>query len=231
MKMPLIVLSFVLALPALAAAQPSRLDISRVQRVEVTGAAAALMLTAQPGGPTEARLDAHRSGWFSRWYSSWFYTDCRTSSRMWVEGAVLHVDVATSSFLESSDCTVELTAHLPPGVSVDIALQAVQARLDGRFAALAINTRAGDVELSGAVEQADIRATALRVHLNAGEGAPRAVNFAVGSLDAVLTLGAGATVGWQVDAKAAMVDTSLPNDPAGATRVTVSGDYVRLAIR
>lgn len=231
MKMPLIALAVLLALPGLAAAQPSRLDVSRVQRIEITGDAAALVLTAQAGGPMEARLMARRSGWFSRWYSSWFYNDCRTSSRMWVEGAVLHVDVETPSFLEASDCTVELTAQLPPGVSVDIALQAVQARLDGRFGALAIDTRAGNVEFAGAVEQVDVRGTALRARLDAGEGAPRAVSFAVGSLDAEIALGAGARVGWQVDAKAALVDTALPNDPTGATRIAVSADYVRLSIR
>lgn len=214
-----------------AHAEPMRLDLAGIKAVAITGDAAAVTLTARPGGVPEARLAARRSGWFSRWYSSWFYNDCRTKSRMWREGAVLHVEVAQPGLMESSDCEVELTASLPPGVKVDIALAAVQARLDGRFSTLDVETRAGNIAFDGALERADLRGTAMRAVLDVGEGVPRAVTFAVGSLDATLDLGPAPRVGWRVGAKAALVDTALPNDPAAGTQVAVSGDYVRLSIR
>jgi hypothetical protein len=216
---------------ALARADDTRLDLSRVERVEISGDAATVTLTARPGGALQARLEERRSGWFTRWYSSWFYNDCRTSSRMWVEGAVLRVEARTPSMFEASDCVVELTANLPPDVSVRIDLAAVQARLDGRFLALDTEVRAGDVGVAGSVERVDLRGAALRAQLDLSEAAPRAVNLAVGSLDAQITLPARATVGWQVDAKAALVDTARANDRDGQTQIRVRADFLRLSIR
>lgn len=231
MKTLSLALAVLLMGAVLARADDTRLDLSGIERVEIAGEAAMVRLTARPGGTLQARLEERRSGWFSRWYSSWFYNDCRTSSRMWVEGAVLRVEAKTPSMLESSDCEVKLTASLPPDVSVRIDLAAVEARLDGRFAALDTLTRAADIGVTGAVERVDLRGTALRAQLDLSEASPRTVNLAVGSLDAQITLPARATVGWQVDAKAALVDTALPNDPTGTTRIAVSADYVRLSIR
>lgn len=215
---------------AIARADERRLDLAGVERVEITGDAATVTLTARAGEPARARLAERRSGWFARWYSSWFYNDCRTPSRMWVEGVVLHVEARTPSLLESSDCIVEFTANLPPDVSVRIDLAAVEARLDGRFAALDTQTRAGDLAVTGSVERVDLRGTALRARLDLSEAA-RSVNLAVGSLDAQITLPSRASVGWRVDAKAALVDTLRANDRDGATQIAVAADFLRLTIR
>lgn len=231
MKTPFLVLAVLLVGVALARADAARLDLSGIERVEITGDAAVVRLTARPGETPQARLVERRAGWFAHWYSSWFYNDCRTASRMWVEGAVLHVEAHTPSILESSDCVVELTASLPPEVSVRIDLAAVEAQLDGRFAALDTQTRAGDLGVTGAVERIDLRGTALRARLDLSGAAPRGVNLAVGSLDAEITLPMHASVGWRVDAKAALVDTARPNDRDGATQILVSADFLRLAIR
>lgn len=230
MKTLFLALAVLLVGTALSRADDARLDLSHVERVEISGDAASVRLTARPGGPFQARLVERRSGWFTRWYSSWFYNDCRTSSRMWVEGAVLRVEARTPSMFEASDCVVELTADLPPDVSVRIDLAAVQARLDGAFAAFDTQARAGDISVVGTVERVDLRGTALRAQLDLSETAPRAVNLAVGSLDAEVTLPARATVGWQVDAKAALVDTARANDRDGATQIRVSADFLRLSI-
>ncbi|QIB33352.1 hypothetical protein [Ancylobacter pratisalsi] len=223
---------------ALLAAAPARaadtdeLHLDAVERVEITGDAGSLTLNTSTAGPTQAHVSARRSGWFSRWYSSWFFNDCRSKSRLWVEGTVLHVSVSTPPLLEASDCTVDVTATLRPGVNVTIALQAVEAQLDGRFGAIDIDTRAGNVNLRGGMEQASLRATALRAQLDLSQSAPpRAVNFAVGSLDARLDFRPGARVGYRVEAKAALVDSERPNDPAGDTQLVVEGDYVRLVLR
>ena len=225
----LAVLLLLVARPAAAA--ELRRDLDGVSVIEIAGNAAVVTLSTGEG-PAEARLGARRSGWFARWTSSWFRNDCRTDSRMWVEGAVLHVDIAGPSLLDSSDCAVELTARLPPGVAVRIGLDAVEARLDGRFGTLDIGTRAGNVTLRGAVETAELSGTALRARLDLAQGpAPRDLRFTAGSLDAALDLGAGSSVAWRVDAKAALVDSELANDPAGRTRLAVSGDYVRLTLR
>ncbi|MDR6952130.1 hypothetical protein J2X65_001481 [Ancylobacter sp. 3268] len=224
-----------LARPGGAAASELRRDLSGITEIDIAGDAALVTLTAADG-PPEARLTARRSGWFSRWYSSWFYNDCRTDSRMWVEGRVLHVTVVAPSAFEASDCTVELTARLPEGTAVRIGLDAVEARLDGRFGALDLGTRAGNVMLTGTVEAAELSGMALRARLDlagrpAGWPAPRALRFSAGSLDAAVELGAGDHAGWRVDAKAALVDTGLANDPAAPTQLAVSGDYVRLRLR
>ncbi|MDQ0510357.1 hypothetical protein [Ancylobacter amanitiformis] len=231
MKMLVLVLAALLVGVSLARADDRRLDLAGVERVEIIGDAATVKLTARPGGTPQAHLAERRTGWFSRWYSSWFYNDCRTSSRMWVEGVVLRVEARTPSLLESSDCVVELTANLPPDVSVRIDLAAVEAQLDGRFAALDTQTRAGDLVLAGAVDRVDLRGTALRARLDFSEAPPRAVHLAVGSLDAQITLPMQASVGWRVDAKAALVDTVRANDSDGATQIRVSADFLRLSIR
>ncbi|WP_425105020.1 hypothetical protein [Ancylobacter sp.] len=230
MKTLFLVLAVLLAGGVFARADDRRLDLSGIERVEIAGDAALVRLTARPGEGTQARLTERRTGWFARWYSSWFFNDCRTDSRLWVEGTVLHVEAHNPSLLESSDCAVELTASLPPEVSVAITLAAMDARLEGRFAALDTQTRAGDLTLTGAVERIDLRGAALRARLDLSD-APRRVNLAVGALDADITLPAQASVGWQVDAKAALVDTARANDRDGATQLRVSADFLRLAIR
>lgn len=230
MKTLFLILAVLLAGGVLARADDRRLDLSGIERVEIAGDAAMVRLTARPGVGAQARLTERRIGWFARWYSSWFFNDCRTGSRLWVEGTVLHVEAHSPSLLESSDCAVELIASLPPEVSVEITLAAVDARLEGRFAALDTQTRAGDLTLTGAVERIDLRGAALRARLDLSD-APRRVNLAVGSLDAEITLPAQASVGWQVDAKAALVDTTRANDRDGATQLRVAADYLRLAIR
>ncbi|GAB4067234.1 hypothetical protein KHC28_04560 [Ancylobacter sonchi] len=226
-------LILLLARPGGAVAGEARLDLAGVREIEIAGDAAHVRLTAGDG-PAEARLGTRREGWFARWYSSWFYNDCRSDSRMWVAGAVLHVNVVTPSAFEASDCVVEVTARLPEGAAVRIGLDAVEARLDGRFGVLDLGTRAGDVTLAGSVETAELSGAALRARLDlagAAERAPRALRLSAGALDATVDLGATAPVGWRVDAKAALVDTSRPNDPAAATQLAVSGDYVRLTLR
>ncbi|PZQ83898.1 MAG: hypothetical protein DI549_06300 [Ancylobacter novellus] len=213
MKTLFLALAVLLVGTALARADDTRLDLSHVERVEISGDAASVRLTARPGGPFQARLVERRSGW--------------------LEGAVLRVEARTPSMFEASDCVVELTADLPPDVSVRIDLAAVQARLDGAFAAFDTQARAGDISVVGTVERVDLRGAALRAQLDLGEAAPpapRAVNLAVGSLDAEVTLPARATVGWQVDAKAALVDTARANDRDGATQIRVSADFLRLSI-
>lgn len=230
------VFTFAMLLGALSASgAPARAGeggFDAVTRVEITGDAGSLTLNTSAEGPAAAQLSARRTGWFSRWYSSWFYNDCRTASRLWVEGTVLHVALVQPGFLESSDCTVDVTATLRPGVDVAITLQAVEARLDGRFGALEVDTRAGKIDLDGGVERASLRASALEARLDLSRAAPpRAVNFAVGSLDARLDFGPTARVGYRVEAKAALVDSERANDPSGGTQLAVDGDYVRLVLR
>lgn len=224
-------LLLLLTRPDGAAADEIQRDLSGVSAIEIDGEAARVALTTG-GGPAEVRLAARRSGWFARWTSSWFFNECRSESRMRVEGSVLHVEVAGPSAFDVSDCTVELSARLPEGVMVRIGLDAVDARLDGRFGRVDIGTRAGNVVLAGTVEEAELGGTALRARLDlAGAPAPRRVSLAAGSLDAELALPADVRLGWRVDAKAALVDTIRPNAPEAPTQLSVAGDYVRLKLR
>lgn len=211
---------------------PALDGLDRIARVEITGDAAAVHLTARAGGVHEARLTARRSGFFSGWWSSWLGPGCRSGGRLWVEGEVLHVAIAAPGWGDAADCEVELTATLPPDASVAVALPAAELRLAGAFAALDVDAAAADVSLAGSVGRVDLRGAAMRARLDLANGpAPERLRFAVGSLDAAVELPASAPVGWRVEAKASLLDTQRVNAPDAPTRLEVRADFLRFSLR
>ncbi|MBS7540150.1 hypothetical protein [Ancylobacter lacus] len=230
----LMVLSVLLGVPVpFAAARADSLpDLSAVRRVEISGDAARLVLSAREGAPTGAQIVARRDGWFGGWYSSWFHEPCETASRLQVEGDVLRVVVSAPRFLWVRDCTVELHADLPAGVDVRIGLPAASARLEGRFGAVEVEAGAFDLELAGSAARARFAGDALRLRYDeALEATAGSVEVAGRAIDAALRFAGTAPLAWRVEARAAMVDATRPNEPAATRHVAVTGDYVHVEIR
>ena len=236
MKTRLLVL-MLLALPLYAMAdeptQPTQsLDVSSVTAIRIMGEASAIHMTTAKSGPLVATLGGKRTGWFANWYSSWFYNDCRMSSRMFIEGTTLTVEARPSSWLEPSDCRVELKANVAKGISVAIEQAASQVRLVGDFSALSLDTKAADFTLDGHAASVRLNGDALHSHLafDRTEG-NETIAIVAHSVDTSFGFARGTRISYEVDADAAMVDSALPNTIGARPSIAIKGEFVRAAIR
>lgn len=208
------------------------LDLSSVTAIRITGEAGAIALTTVESEGLGARLSARRSGWFANWTSSWFYDDCRTASHMAIEGTTLTVDMRATSWLDPSECQVELTANLRKGIAVAIDQMASQVRLKGDFAALSLNAKAADLTFEGHAGSLDLRGEAMRSHLTfARTDGNETIAIHARSLDTRLAFAPGTKISYTVKATAALVDSALPDTPGAEPRIAITGDYVRTTIR
>ncbi|MBB4000668.1 hypothetical protein [Aureimonas pseudogalii] len=229
--------AMLMTIPLLALAdeptQPTGgLDVSGVTAIRIVGEASSIDLTTIEGEPLVATLSGQRTGWFAHWYSSWFYYDCRTSSRMAIEGTTLTVEARPSSWLEPSDCRVELKANVKEGVSVAVEQAASQVRLAGEFSTLALDAKAADFTLEGHAASVRLKGDALRSHLTfARTDGNETIAIAGHSLDTSLRFVPGTQISYEVNATAAMVDSSLPNTVGAKPSIAIQGQYVRAAIR
>ncbi|TSE07503.1 hypothetical protein C1D09_018385 [Mesorhizobium intechi] len=138
------------------------LDLAGVTAVVISGEASSVRLTASASAPYQVTIGSRREGWFARWYSSWFANDCRSASDMKLEASTLRIDVAPSSWLDPSDCRVEINANMQPESSVSIDQAALQASMTGNFSTIAITSKAADVSLDGHASSVDLRGDALK---------------------------------------------------------------------
>lgn len=208
------------------------LDLSAVTAIRITGDASAIDLTTRDGEPYTVTLGGKRSGWFAHWTSIWSNTDCRTESRMSVKDTTLFVDASTSSWLDTAACRVELRGNVREEVSVSIEQAASQVKLVGDFSAIALDNKAADVTLEGHAGSVQLKAAALRSHLNFKRTeANETVLIAAVSQDSYLSFAADTAISYSVEAKAAMVDSALPNAVGARPWVVLRGDYVRATIR
>ena len=212
--------------------QAQVLDLSAVTAVRITGEAGSVALTTIEGDAPQARLGARRVGWFATWMSSWFYGDCRSESRMAIEGATLTVEMRPGSWLEPSDCRVELTANLRRGAAVTVEQRASQVRLDGEFSAFSLDAKAADVTLDGHAASVSLSGEAMRSHLtfDRTEG-NETIAMKARSLDTYLGFAPGTAISYGVKAGAALVDSALPDTPGSRPSIAITGDYVRATIR
>lgn len=227
---------------AAAAPDASGLDTADITRVEITGESSSLKLTTAADMPYRAVAAGRRSGWFSRWYSSWFFEDCPSSTDMRIEGSTLLVNVrppawssrawSSPSWFGLSDCVNEIRINLPKDGTVAIKQDALQARLSGDYAAITLAARAADVALDGHATAIDLRGAAMRAHI-AFDVIRRdeTISISVQSLEADLSFGKAAPISYTVAAKAALVDSALPNTPGAKPSVTIEADYVHATIR
>lgn len=208
------------------------LDLSAVTAIRITGAASAIDLTTREGEPFTATLGGKRAGWFAHWTSIWSDTDCRTESRMSLNDTTLFVDASTSSWLDTAACRVELKGNVPKEVSISIEQAASQVKLVGDFATIALDNKAADVTLEGHAGSVQLKAAALRSHLNFDRTeANETLVIAAVSQDSYLSFAADTAISYTVEAKAAMVDSALPNAVGARPSVVLRGDYVRATIR
>ncbi len=235
-------MTILLVMPVLLAATASALpdkvsttaipDLSGVRAVAISGDASSINITTRSDQPYGASLSGRRKGWFSSWYSSWYFADCRDNSDMRVDGTVLHIDIAASSWLDPSDCVIEINANVPAGAALRIDQSAFSARLIGRFSELAIAGKAADVTLDGHASGIDIRGDAVRASLDFDRvEADENVSIRARALDAYLGFGDNVPVDYTVAAQASWVDARQPSVPGVKPHVEIDGDFVRVRIR
>lgn len=213
-----------------ATAQP--LDTSAVTEVAITGEAASVRLSTDPGSPYRASAGSVRTGWFAKWYSSWLANDCAASTRMRIDGPVLRVETAPASWLDPSDCSVRVDINMPAGGSVSIEQQAFMAKLTGLFERIAVAGRAADFTMEGRAGTVTIDGDAVRAHI-AFSGTRRDETIAIraDALDAYLEFGKDVPIGYSVEATASLVDSAIPNTPGTGPQVSLAGKFVRATIR
>jgi hypothetical protein len=227
-----IILCAVVASGSAAQTAEEPLDLAAVTRVEVTGEASMITLTTRDDARYEATIGGRRIGWFSHWYSTWFFNDCATSSRMHIDGSTLIVSVSPSSWMDPSDCRVEIRANVRKDSAVSIEQAAVQARLKGDFSSLDIDSKAADVSLDGRAASLALRGDALRVHLAyAGLQHNETVKVDARALDADLDFGGDTLIDYAVEAQASWVTSSLESSPGAKPSVRIKADMVRATIR
>lgn len=229
----LILTAVPLAASAGGPSEPTKvLDVSGVTAIRFVGDASTISLTTAEDAPLEATLGGRRSGWFANWYSSWFYNDCRTASRMHIEGTTLTVEAGPSSWLDPSDCKVEFAANARKGVSVSVEQAASQVRLAGDFSTLSLEAEAADLTLEGHATTVRLDGKALRSHLTfARSEGDETIAIAGHSLDTYVGFAPGTQISYDVDASAALVDSSLPNTAGAKPSITIEAEYVRAVIR
>ena len=223
--------SAALALPASGDAGKT-LDLAGVSAVIISGEASSVRLSTSASAPYQATIGSRREGWFARWYSSWFANDCSLASDMKLEASTLRIDVAPSSWLDPSDCRVEINANIQPESSVSIDQAALQASMAGSFSTIAISSKAADVSLDGHASTVELKGDALRANLAFGS-VRQDENIAITgkALDATLSFGKGAAISYSVTATASFVDSTLSNTVGARPSVVIKGDFVRATIR
>ncbi|WFS00974.1 hypothetical protein [Rhizobium tumorigenes] len=208
------------------------LDISGITAVAIGGEASSLDITTAPDRPYLATLIRRRSGWFARWNSIWSYDDCSSSSRMWIEGTLLHIDVGLPTWFGVSDCSYDINLNVKKDAAVAIHQQALSARLTGQFSAVTIESKAADVVLSGYAETISVNSDALRLGIVLDSpGTAQAVTVNARMLEADLDFSAAPQLAYAVTAKASFVDTSRLSTPGAPVRLTIAGELVHATIR
>ena len=208
------------------------LDLAGVNAVVISGEASSVRLTTSASAPYQATIGSRREGWFARWYSSWFANDCSLASDMKLEASTLRIDVAPSSWLDPSDCRVEINANIQPESSVSIDQAALQANMAGNFSTIAITSKAADVSLDGHASTVDLKGDALKANLAFGS-VRQDENIAITgkALDATLSFGRGVAISYSVTATASLVDSALASTAGAKPSVVIKGDFVRATIR
>ncbi|QND57233.1 hypothetical protein [Mesorhizobium huakuii] len=208
------------------------LDLAGVSAVVITGEASSVRLTTSASAPYQAMIGSRREGWFARWYSSWFADDCSLASDMKLEASTLRIDVAPASWLDPSDCRVEIYANIQPESSVSIDQAALQANMAGNFSSIAITSKAADVSLNGHASTVDLKGDALKANLAFGSvRKDENITITGKALDATLSFGQGAAINYSVTATASLVDSALANTAGAKPSVVIKGDFVRATIR
>lgn len=214
-----------------AATAPTTLDTTAVTSVAITGAASSIALSTRADAGYRAAIGGRRKGWFAGWYSGWFFGDCSSSTTMRLDGATLRIDVSGGTWLDTSDCAVEVEANVPAGATVSIDQPAFMANLDGAFGGIALTGNAIDAAIDGTARDIDISGAAIRARLAIEPSAAmESVRIEGEALDADLRFG-GVPISYRVEAMASFVDSALANTPGAKPAVFIKGKFVRASIQ
>ena len=223
--------AFALAVPVSAsfAATQHSLDISHITAVRITGVASHIALSTTTGN-YQASIGTRHTGWFSWWYSSWFFNDCSTTSRMWLNGTTLRIQVTPQS--PSSNCTVEIQARLPAGIGVSITQSAADVQMHGNYASIRVRGEAANFSLHGDVGELILHGRALHAQLRYSRvRRDESVRIDANSLAVDISFPRGTRISYDVRAHAALVNSALANTPGAQPAIAITGDYVMATIR
>ncbi|PLP59168.1 hypothetical protein CYK37_11865 [Mesorhizobium loti] len=202
------------------------LDVSGVTAVSITGDASSIHFTTLASTAYRASIVSRRSGWFS------FFSECRNGGELRVDNGTLYIDVAPSSWMDSSECTVEINANLPSGNSISINQSALLAKLDGDFSSITIASKAGDLSFEGHASNVSVKGEAIKARLVFDRvDRDENIDFDARALDVYLVIGHGAPISYTVAAIASFIDSSLANIPDSKPSINIKGSYVRATIR
>ncbi|UCA46681.1 hypothetical protein [Pseudochrobactrum sp. XF203] len=199
-----------------------------IKSVTISGDASLIRLIAKDDQKQLAVMSAKPSGWLS----GWFYNDCKSQGEMIVSGQTLLIKAQNSGWYDLSECSTYLQINLPRNAGVTINQPAFKGDLQGQFADLNIETRAGDISLQGAATSVRIRGDAFRTRLQFdGTTEPQQIDIAGRALDTSLIFPKGTSVNYRIHSKASLLDTKLPNTQGAKPEIVISGDYARTEIR
>ena len=220
-------------LPANSAPIPLTSSITQVRK---HGAAGVAHISTRADGPFGAQLNTRSVGWGRFWRSAWASETCTELGTLEVEGSTLHVTMPSQAhgwgWWGEPECTPELQAQLPQGISVEVSQQASRLVLDGDFATVAIESRAGDVALRGHASALTLSGSALRAQVEYTQvRRNETIAFQGQAMDIDLQMPPATPIHYQVEAHASLINSSLPNTPGALPSITVRGDMVRATIR
>lgn len=220
--------------PQIAAAplDTAPLDISAITAVAISGDASAVKITTAPDGPYKATVKRHRSGWLAEWTSGWAFDDCGASSRLWIEGTLLRIDVGTAAWFGVSNCRYDINLNVRKETGIAIHQQALQADLAGDFSTVTIAAKAADIDISGHADTVSLQGDALRLRLTFDAATQNeAVSIDARMLEADLDFSRAPALAYSVTAKAALVDSARISTPGAKPSLTIAGELVHATIR
>lgn len=211
-------------------------DLTGVTQLSVTGAASDIRISTRGDGAREAVLSGTRHGWGAIWRSGWFAGDCAGQARMTRDGATLTVDMGDRGgffgWNDWDECTLTFTAELSPEARVSIRQNAARMQLSGDFAAIDVESDAGDFAFTGHAATVAVSGAALRAKL-AFERVLNTEEIRISGkmLDASLRFLTPTPISYGVDAVASYVDSALPNTPGAKPSISIRGEMVHATIR
>jgi hypothetical protein len=211
-------------------------DLTGVTQLSVTGAASDISISTRGDGAREAVLSGTRHGWGAIWRSGWFAGDCAGQARMTRDGATLTVDMGDRGgffgWNDWDECTLTFTAELSPEARVSIRQNAARMQLSGDFAAIDVESDAGDFAFTGHAATVAVSGAALRAKL-AFERVMNTEEIRISGkmLDASLRFLTPTPISYGVDAVASYVDSALPNTPGAKPSISIRGEMVHATIR
>ncbi|MFN3720893.1 MAG: hypothetical protein ACK4UW_18510 [Rhizobium rhizophilum] len=210
-------------------------DLAGVTQLSVTGAASDITISTRGDGAHQAVLSGTRRGWGAIWRSGWFAGDCAGQARMTRDGDTLHVDMSERGgffgWNDWDDCTVTFKAELSPEARVSIRQNAARMQLSGDFAAVDVDSDAGDFSFTGHAASVAVSGAALRAQL-AFERVLNTEEIRISGkmLDASLRFLVPTPISYGVEAVASYVDSALPNTPGAKPDIRIRGEMARVRI-